>query len=273
MTIDRTPIFLHYFVMAHSSSCPELLSVAIYENPAPYRWQSHARDHRNLWIVLDGEGTVRVGGRDDIPFRQGSVFVFSETTPLLATGKGNRRVVNFTTHFRGGLPGLVPPPDSEVLTRCFRRTAWLAPFCRELVEVFALSKPSVVSGLEFLGRALEVEQRLPPIGSVELRVQEQVEMIRRNPAAPYSVGELARRARFSVPQFVRHFRALTGETPNRFMINQRVARAKQLLSESDAPLESIAERLGYRDVYFFARQFKNVAGVSPGRFRRGGGPG
>lgn len=102
-----------------------------------------------------------------------------------------------------------------------------------------------------------------------MRVQEQVEMIRRNPAAHYSVGELAQRARFSVPQFVRHFRALTGETPNRFLISQRVARAMQMLSESDAPLEHIAERLGYRDVYFFSRQFKRVAGVCPGRHRRG----
>jgi len=121
--------------------------------------------------------------------------------------------------------------------------------------------------LDLLGMALAIEQALPSLGSGEMRVQEQVEMIRRNPAAPYSVGELARRSRFSVPQFVRHFRALTGETPNRFMVNQRIARAMQWLSESDAPLKHIAERLGYRDVYFFARQFKSVAGVSPGRFR------
>lgn len=33
-------------------------------------------------------------------------------------------------------------------------------------------------------------------------------------------------------------------------------------------LKQIAESLGYTDVYFFHRQFKSVAGVTPGQWRK-----
>jgi AraC-like DNA-binding protein len=41
-----------------------------------------------------------------------------------------------------------------------------------------------------------------------------------------------------------------------------------LLTETDLPLKAVAERLGYDSVYFFARQFRQIAGVPPGVFRR-----
>jgi len=31
----------------------------------------------------------------------------------------------------------------------------------------------------------------------------------------------------------------------------------------------IAEALGYKDIYFFSRQFKQLVGVSPVQYRRG----
>ena len=52
------------------------------------------------------------------------------------------------------------------------------------------------------------------------------------------------------------------------MIRARIERARRLLEESSLSLEQVASSLGYTDVYFFHRQFKAVAGVTPGRWRR-----
>lgn len=43
--------------------------------------------------------------------------------------------------------------------------------------------------------------------------------------------------------------------------------ARSLLRDSSNTISSIAEFLGYCDVYFFTRQFKKFNGISPGQFR------
>lgn len=68
--------------------------------------------------------------------------------------------------------------------------------------------------------------------------------------------------------FRRKFRAATGSAPHEYVLQSRVAEARRLLGETDRPIKSIARQLGYRDVYFFSRQFKRFAGVPPALFRR-----
>ena len=68
--------------------------------------------------------------------------------------------------------------------------------------------------------------------------------------------------------FRRKFRAATGAPPHEYVLHARVAEAKRLLGESDLPIKSIAQRLGYNDVYFFSRQFKKFAGVPPALYRK-----
>lgn len=45
-------------------------------------------------------------------------------------------------------------------------------------------------------------------------------------------------------------------------------RAAAALESSDAPLKALAERFGYSSIQAFSKAFRDVWGVSPGRFRR-----
>jgi AraC-like DNA-binding protein len=72
----------------------------------------------------------------------------------------------------------------------------------------------------------------------------------------------------SVSPIARRVRELTGLSPQGFVIRARIERARRLMEESAMSLKHIAESLGYTDVYFFHRQFKSVAGVTPGQWRR-----
>lgn len=56
-------------------------------------------------------------------------------------------------------------------------------------------------------------------------------------------------------------------TINRYVILQKIERAKELISYGDQSLSQIALELGYSSVAHFSRQFKKVTGVSPSDFR------
>ena len=66
----------------------------------------------------------------------------------------------------------------------------------------------------------------------------------------------------------RRFHAAMGISPHQFVLQNRIAEARRKLGETDEPIKSIARELGYRDVYFFSRQFKSVTGVPPAMYRR-----
>ncbi len=82
------------------------------------------------------------------------------------------------------------------------------------------------------------------------------------------VAEVARGFGMSERAFRRRFVAHAGISPGRYRLLQRIAAARKLLTESELPISSIAERLGYCDVQFFAKQFREHTGIAPGRFRR-----
>ncbi len=72
----------------------------------------------------------------------------------------------------------------------------------------------------------------------------------------------------SVETFRRQFRAAVGVSPHTYVVQARIAAAKKLLAETRLPLKTVAAHMGYNDLFFFARQFRNTAGVTPGMYRR-----
>lgn len=80
--------------------------------------------------------------------------------------------------------------------------------------------------------------------------------------------QLAGRVGMSYSTLRHRFRQSTGMSLHDYVIHQRVRRARDLLAETDLPIKRIASLAGYRDVYFFSRQFTAETGVAPGRYRR-----
>lgn len=68
--------------------------------------------------------------------------------------------------------------------------------------------------------------------------------------------------------FRKRFAERVGIPPARWRQRRRIERAKHLLLTGDDPLATIADRLGWCDQFFFARQFKQATGQAPGAFRR-----
>jgi AraC-like DNA-binding protein len=83
-----------------------------------------------------------------------------------------------------------------------------------------------------------------------------------------SLSEPAAACGLSPGYFARAFRKSMGTPPYRWLLLQRVLRAKSLLREADLSLADIATACGFADQSHFTRVFTSIAGASPGAWRK-----
>jgi AraC family transcriptional regulator len=69
--------------------------------------------------------------------------------------------------------------------------------------------------------------------------------------------------------FLRMFKSTVGVSPYQYLLNQRVERAKILLSDATCSLAEVALRCGFSHQEHLSRMFRRFTGVAPGRYRRG----
>ncbi len=84
---------------------------------------------------------------------------------------------------------------------------------------------------------------------------------------PLTVDDMARRAGMSTRTFFRRLRAVTGTTPLKWLLNQRLARAQSLLETTDLPIEKISEHSGLGTAANLRRHFTVHVGVTPTDYR------
>lgn len=87
-------------------------------------------------------------------------------------------------------------------------------------------------------------------------------------ASDVSIAEIAEACSLSRGYFIRAFRATTGITPHRWLMQRRVQEARRMIEGSDCPLAEIAVACGFSDQSHLTRHFTQILGVPPGRLRR-----
>jgi AraC-like DNA-binding protein len=80
-----------------------------------------------------------------------------------------------------------------------------------------------------------------------------------------SVPDLAKLARCTPDHFIRLFREATSTTPHQYLIERRLQRAVQLLSDGERPSD-VANMLGFYDASAFTRAFKHRFNVPPSQY-------
>jgi len=114
-------------------------------------------------------------------------------------------------------------------------------------------------------RLIAAMRRREPAG-----IRRAKEYIERNLAEPLSRAVLARHAGMSVSVFSRQWNQAVGLTVPEYLAQQRVARAKVLLLDSDENVVNVAFTAGFQSVPVFYRTFARLAGCAPADYRRDG---
>ena len=85
-----------------------------------------------------------------------------------------------------------------------------------------------------------------------------------------TLTDLAGEVNFSKAYFIKRFNLLFDMPPMRFVNLRRVARAKQLIEQTELSLSDIAQKCGFGSLHYFSRIFKSFEGISPNEYRKRG---
>ncbi len=87
-------------------------------------------------------------------------------------------------------------------------------------------------------------------------------------AEPLSISVLAKHASLAERTFIRRFQAMTGTTPLRWLLTQRLSLARELLESTELSVERVAEASGLGSPANLRKHLARAAGVSPSDYRR-----
>ena len=87
-------------------------------------------------------------------------------------------------------------------------------------------------------------------------------------AEDHSAASLAKQAMMSERTFARRFKAETGTTAHKWLTQQRILAARQLLEDTDLGVEQIAQRVGFNSAVVLREHFRREIGLAPVDYRR-----
>lgn len=133
---------------------------------------------------------------------------------------------------------------------------------KDVMADFAL-KELLIRLMQTQGRTL-VEKNLVKNKS---RIGFVVDYIKKNLHLKLSVESIAKMAYVSKSNFFKMFKEELGVSPNEFILQERISRAKELLQHQES-IKEVAFQTGFNDTNYFTRVFKQYEGTTPKSFQK-----
>lgn len=96
-----------------------------------------------------------------------------------------------------------------------------------------------------------------------------IEYVQEHLGEDTSLSQLADRVQMSPYHFAHLFKQSTGLPPHKYVLQQRIAKAKRLLADRRHSLVEITYALGFPSQAHFTTVFRKLVGVTPGLYREG----
>jgi len=154
------------------------------------------------------------------------------------------------------------PDRCEETLRMLREAAELPPTQQEAVVRHCLK--------DLLLQAGSVSE-LPPKTEPQKRdetLAAATEYLKSNFSKKISLSDLAKKIGISPSGLIKKFRKQLGITPQRYLSELRLQRAKDLLTNTALSVSQISEDTGFESVYYFSKFFKKETGDSPSEYRK-----
>lgn len=253
---------------------PELLWVSRYEYHTPLNPHMHRGYHQLFFIlrgrgefVLDGarhrysDGDLFIAGQQRIhamfPARRSATrtleakFILHDSTVI----RGIERVGGY---FSGMSATAIPALETIRTEGGMRRTHY-----REVAE-YTLAA--------LLYRLIQGGGETPSSETADIAfdplMQSALDHMKHALGEKLTLGGIAQAAGCSPRHLSGHFKRMTGRTVFDELKHLRINRAKELIALSTSPFDRIAAETGFENVQHFNRVFRELAGMTPGAWRK-----
>lgn len=99
-------------------------------------------------------------------------------------------------------------------------------------------------------------------------IKKGIDYLENDTSLSLSVLEIAKMCNVSQNYFCRLFKAYSGMTPQEYILNTKIEKAKVLLNETSLSVYEVSLQCGFQDSSYFCRLFKKKTGVSPKTFKK-----
>ena len=100
------------------------------------------------------------------------------------------------------------------------------------------------------------------------RIRKMLSYIQENYMKSIQIQDIADSASISKRECLRCFQQVIKTSPKQYIIDLRIRKAKELLSETNMQLLEICEACGFQDQSYFTKMFRKITGITPGKWRK-----
>ena len=238
--------------------------------------RTHSHDFFEIHFVLSGSITYTVG-KARLSVKENSFLIIPDSVMhTVDSYTGDMLKVSVAVKVSADEPlfyglkenGLkVLPIDSEArvsVRRCTEVAQGGSPYRLTLIKNGVLALLCHISA-----RLDSFSAKEEGDGESDVRLFKAKQFIRDNPGAFLGCKELAQYCNVSPKQLNRIFLKGEGMTLLKYVHNEKLRQAKELLREGGQTLSEISDRLGFSSVYYFSKFFTDREGVSPGVYKKG----
>lgn len=83
----------------------------------------------------------------------------------------------------------------------------------------------------------------------------------------WTIGDMAHLSGYSQSRFISLFKRYFGKSPMDFLIDYRIAQAKNMIESNMMTMTEIADACGFSSLYYFSRVFKSRCEISPSKYK------
>lgn len=239
-------------------------------------WKWRKRDtpmpNYDLFYVWNGEGTVLLNKR---PYHvgKGHCFLFKPGDETEATHNPQNPLVLTYIHFDIAETPRLIPSSHRILENAITFESLLTQYVRLfLIKTYGAEIEGKLILKQLMIHLLREEQEKREMSENTSNrlletIREIANYIQQHPGEAHTLESLSARANLSQRYFSQKFKEIIGHTVKSYTVHSRIKRAEHLLHFTGMTVTEVAYALGYNDLHFFSRQFKQYTGKSPSEIR------
>jgi AraC-like DNA-binding protein len=154
-----------------------------------------------------------------------------------------------------------------VCNRCIMMVKQVLDSLELITEPTQAQQEVLSTALEKIGFSLIDDRKRRMIEKVKNLI---VQMVHHNDEQPKHnlSGYLSEQLHYDYNYLSSIFSEIENITIEKYLINQKIERVKELLVYDELTLNEIADQMGYSSASHLSNQFKKVTGLTPGHFKK-----